>query len=679
MGSCCGADREAVSKAAAGGGKAAGFLDFLNEFCERLESWPCLVASALALVISFFLTGHGCGIDSHDCATSPIVFDTAWIALFLCGLPILKEAVLAIVIERKIRAALLISTAMIACCAIGQLFAAGEVAFIMALGEKLEGWTVARAKTGLRKLVSLVPATARRLVTCPKCLARGELYHDVRVEEIAVGDGVRVLPGETIPVDGIIEEGSTSVDQSVMTGEALPVDKVSGDAVYSGTINRFGAITVRVTKAGEDSSLQSLIRLVREAEKRKAPMQKLADRWASILVPCSMTIALATFAFFLLTTGDTHLALLRGVTIMVVFCPCALVLATPTSIMAAIGQATKHGVIIKSGEALERMGLVSVACLDKTGTLTSGRLAVSDIVASASGAATEAQVLAFAAAVEVSSEHPLAQAIVARQRESGSDCAGAPVAASASDFMMTPGRGVQARVAEAIVLCGKASWLEEHGIAISKEDEEAAAALRREGKAVVAVARDGKLLGFVALSDTLRPDASALVKALPAAGLRPVLLTGDHAASAAFVANALGIDDVRADLLPAGKSDAIVAIEAAGERVCMVGDGVNDAPALKTATVGIAMGGMGSDIAVEAADIALVGDDLGKITYLKRLSNACVRLIKFNIALSMIINACAITLSILGLLTPVTGALVHNLGSSLVVLNAALLYDRKFD
>ena len=658
MGSCCGASAEAKAAAVADGG----FWAWAEKVASSLASWPSIAMSGVALLASFLLMGHGCGGHSdvgwHSWRQ---VADPAWIPLLLCGLPVLKEATEAIIVERRIRAALLISTAMTACVAIGQLFAAGEVAFIMALGEKLEKLTVSRAKKGLHKLVALVPQTARRVVTCPKCRAKGIFFKDVPVGEIAPGDGVMVKPGETIPVDGTIAEGSTTVDQSVMTGESLPVDKAVGDEVYSGTLNRFGAITVKATKAGADGSLQKMIRLVREAEGRKAPMQRIADKWAAILVPASMTIALLTFAGVWAFYGDVHTALLRGVTVMVVFCPCALALATPTSVMAAIGQATKYGVIVKSGEALERMGTVSVACFDKTGTLTTGRLGVAY--------STDDETFALAASVEAMSEHPLAKAI----------CAAAPAARPCEGFAMSPGRGVRGTVDGMSVVCGTEQWLNECGVAEPPQTvAETASRLRAEGKAVVFVAANDTVRGIVALADTLRDGGKAAIADLASSGVGAYLLTGDHAATAQSVADALGIAEVKAELLPADKAKTIEEIEQDGRRCCMVGDGVNDAVALKTAYVGIAMGGAGSDIAVEAADVALVGDDLSKIGYLKRLSVACVRLIKTNIAISMTINACAITCSVLGLLGPVSGALVHNLGSVLVVLNGAMLYDRKF-
>lgn len=642
-GCCCGS-----AAAEAPGSGHGGFWAKFEAATEVLERGPALVLGGLCLIASFALFGHG-----HAAAgTSFHLFDPAWVTLVMCGVPVLREAGEGLFVDRQIRSALLISTAMVACVAIGQLFAAGEVAFIMALGEKLEAFTVNRAKKGLRTLVSLAPQTAR--------LVAGTDVREVAVDAVAVGDAVMVKPGETIPVDGVVVEGTTSVDQRVMTGESLPVDKTVGDAVYSGTVNRFGTIVLTVTKAGVDSSLQKLIRLVREAETKKAPMQRIADKWAGILVPVSLSVAVLTFLGAWYVLGDVHAALVRGVTVMVVFCPCALALATPTSVMAAIGQATKFGVVVKSGEALEKMGHVTVACFDKTGTLTTGRLCVADV--------SDAETLMLAAAVEAKSEHPLAQAI----------CAAETDVPPCADFTMKPGKGVKGVVEGRTVLCGTDAWLRENGATVDAAVERAAAARRREGKAVVLVAVDGATRGFVALADTVRPEAKAALADLAATGVTSCLLTGDHAATAACVARELGVDEVKAELLPEDKAKAVAAIEADGRRCCMVGDGVNDAVALKTAHVGIAMGGAGSDIAVEAADIALVGDDISKIAYLKRLSVACVKLIKFNIALSMSINAVAILLSVLGVLGPVSGALVHNVGSVLVVLNGALLYDRKF-
>ncbi len=666
MGSCCSIAEKEEEKLS-GAEKKRGLGAVVEKACEHLEKWPFLVLAGASLVASFCLSrGYGCHASSSLGWRDP-----ALISVFICGLPLLREAIIALFVKKAIKSSLLISVAMVSCLLIGQFFAAGEVAFLMALGEALEIATVKRARRGLSKLVSLVPPTARYVVTCPKCIAKGIFFKDLALSEINVGDGVKVLPGETIPVDGVITEGDTTIDQSVMTGESVPVDKSVGDEVYSGTVNRFGAIVVKVTKADADSSLQKMIRLVKEAQRKKAPVQRIADKWAAILVPAALAVAVLTFFGMWAWSGDVMTGLIRGVTIMVVFCPCSLALATPTAIMAAIGQATKHGVIVKSGEALERMGRVSVACLDKTGTLTEGRLAVSSV--ESFGSLGRDKLLALAASAESSSEHPLAKAIVSAIAD--------PKALKPADpgtFKMTPGKGVAVEVDGKKVLCGTVAWLSENKVAIAQSDANAANGVRSEGKAVVFVAVDGAAAGYVALADVVRPEAKEALAELAETGVRPCLMTGDHKATAEFVAKELGIEDVRSELLPSDKAAVVEELERGGASTCMVGDGVNDAVALKTASVGIAMGGVGSDIAVEAADIALVGDDIGKLAYLKRLSNGCVRLIRFNISLSMTINAVAIVCSILGILTPVTGALVHNCGSVFVVLNAALLYDRNY-
>ena len=584
-------------------------------------------------------------------------FDPAWVTVVISGIPLLYLALWRVVHNpgiSKISSALLISIAMFAAIAIGDLFAAGEVAFIMAIGALLEDATVNRAKKGLHKLIRLAPVRGRRL--------REGREEQIPAEEIRKGDILRVLPGETIPVDGRIVSGETSVDQSVMTGESLPVDKGVGDQVFCGTLNCFGAVDMEATKVGEDSSLQKLIRLVREAEEKQAPMQRIADRWASWLVPVALAIALAAY----LATGN----IVTAVTILVVFCPCALVLATPTAIMAAIGQATRQGVIIKSGEALERMASVRTVAFDKTGTLTQGRLTVSDVLPLAADMTGEA-LLSLAASVEARSEHPLGRAVVAWAKENGIS------RTEPEAFRMAAGKGVAAEVAGHTVLCGNEKLLSEEGGALDNGALEALAGLREQGKASLLVARDGQCAGVIGLSDTLRPEAVGVVARLRAMSVRTVLLTGDSEGAAQDLARRTGMDQVRARLLPEDKVACIGALRQEGGGVCMVGDGVNDAPALKAADVSIAMGGMGSDIAVDAADIALMGDDITKIPYIKRLANATVRTIKASIAMSMTINFAAIVLSLMGVLTPTTGALVHNAGSCFVVLFAALLYDRK--
>lgn len=583
--------------------------------------------------------------------------DPAWVSVVISGLPLLYLAVWRIIYNpgiSKISSALLITIAMFAALAIGDLFAAGEVAFIMAVGAILEDMTTKRARKGLRQLISLAPVQGRRI--------RDGREEMIRAEEIRPGDILRVLPGETIPADGRVASGETSVDQSVMTGESLPVDKGVGDEVFCGTLNCFGAIDLEVVREGEDSSLRQMIRLVQEAENRQAPMQRIADRCASWLVPAALLIALGAY----IAAGN----IVTAVTVLVVFCPCALVLATPTAIMAAIGQAAKHGVIIKSGEALENMGKVDVIAFDKTGTLTCGRLVVSDILPLGSSISEE-KLLELAASAELKSEHPLAKAIIsfAEEREM--------ILTEPEVFRMMAGRGVYAELSGKKVLCGSERFLEEQGVAADRETRNFLERLRVQGKASLLVAEEGRCIGIIALCDVLRPEAEEMIRQLHDMRVRTVLLTGDNRKTAAYFAEQAGITEARAELLPEEKVKSIRELQRE-HHVCMIGDGVNDAPALKTADVSAAMGSMGSDIAVDAADIALMGDDLSRIPYLKRLSDATVKTIKASIGMSMTINFAAIILSVLGMLNPTTGALVHNAGSCFVVLFAALLYDRKF-
>ena len=585
-------------------------------------------------------------------------FDPAWVTIIISGIPMLYLAIWRVIYNpgiSKISSALLISIAMVAAIAIGDLFAAGEVAWIMAIGAILEEKTTERAKKGLKKLISLAPTQGRRIVN-----GKEEM---IAAEEIKQGDTLRVLPGEIIPVDGIIINGETSVDQSIMTGESLPVDKVQGDEVFCGTINRFGAIDITATKVGQDSSLQKLIRLVQDAENKKAPMARIADKAASWLVPVALLIAVVAG----LITKD----IVRAVTVLVVFCPCALVLATPTAIMAAIGQATKHGVIIKSGEALEKMGKVDTIAFDKTGTLTYGRLEVSDIISF--GSVSENELLSLTASAEAKSEHPLGKAIVTCAKEKALQIVESDV------FQMTTGKCIYAEVNGKKLLCGNEKYLLDNGVSISKEVGQELERLRTQGKASILVAEGNICIGVIAMSDVLRPEAKGMVDRLHDMNTNIVLLTGDNEKTADYFASQVGIRQVRAQLLPEEKVSSITAIQNEGKEVCMIGDGVNDAPALKTASVGVAMGGLGSDIAVEAADIVLMSDDISKLPYLKRLSNATVKTIKFSIGLSMCINFFAVACSVLGILNPTTGALVHNAGSCFVVLIAALLYDRKFE
>ena len=618
-------------------------LEHFLEWGGIKKDVACLVLSALALVFSLL-----------EGASLPV--DPAWAAIILCGIPIMLEAVIGLVTAFDIKADVLVSIALMASVAIGETFAAGEVAFIMQLGALLEDLTVARARAGIEKLVHLTPRTARVL--------SGEGARIIPAEQVQVGDLLRVLPGESVPVDGVITSGETSIDQSVMTGESLPVDKGPGDPVSSGTVNQFGSFDMRAAKVGEDSSIQRMIRLVQSADAGKAKIVRLADRWATWIVVIALTAAVLTG----LLTRD----LIRSVTILVVFCPCALVLATPTAIMAAIGNATRHGFLVREGDALERLAGVSQVVFDKTGTLTLG---VPQVVAVQSFL-PELSVQALytcAAAAEQRSEHPLGKAIV-RCCHTAYPCA-LPIS---EDFLMLPGRGVQASVMGQRICAGSLALLGEQGVPCAPCRIQTATPYLEQGCTVIYVAVDGVLAGFLALSDTLRPDAAETVSAVRRAGVTPVLLTGDHESAARSIAAQVDIQVFQANCLPEDKLSWIGRSQESGQQVCMVGDGVNDAPALKKACVGIAMGGIGSDIAVDAADIALVSDDLRELPHLLRLSKRMMTTIRCNLTFSMLLNFAAIILAMTGILNPVVGALVHNAGSVAVIVNSALLLKWRY-
>ena len=615
---------------------------------EKLLEWgglkrdvAFLVLGGASLLVSIFCPGQ-------------LPFDPAWAAVVLCGLPIILEAIVGLVTAFDIKADVLVSIALVASLCIGETFAAGEVAFIMQLGGFLEEVTVARARAGIEKLVHLTPRTARVVE------ADGS-EQVIPAEQVQVGQVLRVQPGETVPVDGVILSGQTSINQAVMTGESLPVDKGPGDEVSSGTMNQFGAFEMKAAKVGEDSSIQRMIRLVQSADAGKARIVGIADRWATWIVVIALTAAALTWLF----TGE----IIRAVTILVVFCPCALVLATPTAIMAAIGNATKHGFLVRQGDALERLAQVRRIAFDKTGTLTFGAPKVTAV--EALGMEKE-ELWALAASAELLSEHPLGRALVASYKKETGHAPQKP-----EDFAMLPGQGVTARVGDTRVAAGNEKLMEAQGAALPPALKETAGARLDEGCTVIWLAVNGQAAGFVALADTLRPDTPDTIGKLRRLGVASVLLTGDNQNAARTVAAQAGVEDFRAGCLPQDKLEEIGRYQREGQPVCMIGDGVNDAPALKTAHVGIAMGGVGSDIAVEAADIALVDDEVKELPHLLALSRRMMLTIRCNLTFSMLLNFAAIILAITGVLNPVVGALVHNAGSVFVILNSAFLLGWK--
>ncbi len=602
------------------------------------------MTSAIALIIS--ITGI---------LKEKLPVDMAWIAIVLCGIPILTGAFKGVVFEHDIKADLLVSLALIASAATGEYFAAGEVALIMQIGSLLEDHTSGKARESIEKLIKITPQKAR--------IIRDGQTMEVAVEDVKIGDMVSVIAGETIPVDGTIMEGQTTIDQSVMTGESIPVDKKAGDKVLSGTLNQYGTFTMRADSPSADSSLQSMIKLTKEAEENKAPIVTAADKWATWLVVIALSCAVVTW----IVTGE----FIRAVTVLVVFCPCAFILATPTAVLAGIGNAAKYGIIVRSGDALERLSRIKKIAFDKTGTLTYGKPGVSGVY-SVDDRYDEDEILRITALAEQLSEHPLGKAIVEYYREKGGNME--PV----EEFNVLAGQGISAVYNGERILAGKSGFMRAHRISLT-DTEQISGSLMADGATVVYVALENKAVGLIALEDTIREDAAGTVEKLRSAGIEPVLLTGDNASAAESMAKAVGIEDVRSDLLPEDKMN-IIREYAGGETpVCMIGDGVNDALALTAADAGIAMGGIGSDIAIESADAVLVSDEIRRLPYMFRLMRKVMSKVKVNIIASLIINLSAVALSATGVLTPVTGALWHNCGSVFVVVNAALLLRMKDD
>lgn len=602
-----------------------------------------VIISAIALLLS--LTGV---------LKSMLPFDIAWVAIVLVGTPIVVGSALALIKEHNIKADVLVSIALVASIFIGEYFAAGEVAWIMAIGTLLEDATARKARKGIEKLLNLKPKTAR--------VIRNGVEEIIPAENVNIGDTLIVLAGETIAADGFILAGNTAIDQSIMTGESIPVDKSVGDEVTSGTINQFGTFEMQVMKTSEDSSLQRMIRLAEEADANKAPIVKLADRWATWLVVVAMAVAGATW----LLSGE----LIRAVTVLVVFCPCAFILATPTAVMAGIGNATKYGILVRSGEALQRFAQIKHIAFDKTGTLTHGKPEVVGVESFDTSMSTD-DLLKLTALAEQRSEHPLGKSIFAYYLSHGGK------SEEIYDFRLAAGKGVRATVHGFDVQAGKLDYLMQEGFVVPQAAQLAADGYLEKGATVIFVGINGTLTGIVALADVLRNTAAALVSELKSIGVRPLLLTGDHEATARHIAAQVGIEEIKPEMLPEEKMKVIKEYIALGQNICMIGDGVNDALALKSAYASIAMGGIGSDIAIEAADAVLVSDNIERIPYLFEMAQKTMKRINFNITVAMIWNVIAVILSTVGALNPVTAALVHNVGSVFVVVSSALLINTK--
>lgn len=577
-------------------------------------------------------------------------FNLSWVAIILCGLPIIKEAATCLYEEFDIKADVLVSLALIASVIIGEIFAAGEISVIMTIGALLEDLTVQKAKSGIENLVKLTPKQAR--------IIRDNKEIMINADDIEIGDIVRVIVGETIPVDGVIIKGQGSIDESIMNGKSLPVDKYVGDDVLSGTINQYSTFDIKATKTSQDSSLKRMIKLVKEGDSKKAPIVSLTDRWATWIVVIALVSSIGTYLV-------TH-QILRSVTILVVFCPCALVLATPTAIMASIGNASKYGMLIKGGDVVERLSKIKNIAFDKTGTLTYGKLSVVEYKSFNPEYDDEA-LLKILASVEAYSEHPLGKAIISYYKENNEELL------DIQNFTVNPGKGITANLGEKSILVGNLKLIKDVDINLNKDIINISEEFTKKGCTVIYLSIDNKLIGYVALSDILREEAKEVISYIKSQKINPVMLTGDNKNSAQNIASIVGIDDINPSLLPEDKMNIIKNLEDSKSPTCMIGDGVNDALALKYSSVGISMGAIGSDIAIEASDIALASDDIKNIPYLLYLSKKTMKTIKLNVIFSLALNFLAIILAMTGILNPVVGALVHNLGSVFVILNSAKL------
>ena len=617
------------------------FAEKTRAFWREMRHSIFMITSGVTLGLSWIVGWTGLG---H----TRIPMALAVFSLIIGGYPILKSAIKALLIP-DLNVDTLVSIAAIAATSVGAYQEAATVIFIMLLGEFLEHLTVGKARRAIASLIQLSPKTA--------WVRREDQEVQVPIEEVKAKEVVIVKPGERIPVDGKIISGCGSINQSMLTGESIPVDKGMGDRVYCGTINEAGSCEIETTQVAEDTKLAQIKRLILEAQAEKSPTQRVMDRFARYFIPAILLIALATF----LITGDP----IRSITILIVACPCALVLGTPTAVVAAIGNAARQGILIKGGVFLEQMGRLKTLLMDKTGTLTHGRPKVVEM--KVFDGPDEKEVLYWAAIAEKRSEHPLARAITEKADEIGLTIPHPEV------FENFRGKGVKAKRDSRTIIVGRAEWLAGEGIEIPDSVKELLKTKESEGMTSLLVSLDGRLLGTVSISDTLRERAKATIDKIRGEGVSEIwMLTGDSEQVANRIGNELGIR-YEARLLPEDKVRRVKEWKRKGQVVAMVGDGVNDAPALAAADIGIAMGAVGTDVAIETADIALMTDELEKIPTVIRLSRKALRVIKENLVFALVFNTAMVILSAQGWVTMILGAIVHQASSLLVILNSMRL------
>ncbi|OGQ04849.1 MAG: hypothetical protein A2026_08900 [Deltaproteobacteria bacterium RBG_19FT_COMBO_46_12] len=636
-------EEERIKKAITKPGYALGetLADRTRTFWKERRAFIFLTLSGVTLGLSWIF-----GWLSLGPSTLPTAFAIA--SLILGGYPIVKSALKTLLIP-DLNVDTLVSIAAISATAVGAYQEAATVIFIMLLGEFLEGLTVGKTRKAIASLIQLSPKTA--------WVRREDHEIQVPIEDVKPTEIVIVKPGERIPVDGKIISGCASINQSTLTGESIPVEKDLGDKVYCGTFNESGSCEIEATQVAEDTKLAQIKRLILEAQAEKSPIQRMMDRFSRYFIPAIIFIALATF----IVTGDV----LRAITILIVACPCALVLGTPTAVVAAIGNAARHGILIKGGAYLEQMGRLKTLLMDKTGTLTYGRPKVVEI--NPLDGADEKEVLYWAAIAEKRSEHPLARAITEKATESGLSI---PHPLS---FENVKGKGVKVQWNSKTIMAGSSEMMKSEGVEIPESTKELLEAKQSEGMTPLLIALDQQILGIISIADTLREGAQDAIDQIREQGVSEIwMLTGDSALVADRIGKQLGIR-YEAKLLPEEKVVSVKEWKRKGRVVAMIGDGVNDAPALAAADIGIAMGAVGTDVAIETADIALMTDELEKIPEAIRLSRKALRVIKENLIFALVFNTVLVFLSAQGWVTMILGAVMHQASSLLVILSSMRL------
>ena len=634
---------------------------------ESSEPQPSLFRSEYKLWIAAALFAVGMIFEERlDALLTPFVAKAVFFGIpyLLCGLSVLKKGLQSLLKFDFFNEYTLMGGATIAAAAIGQLPEAVGVMLFYSIGEALQDRAAGNSRRSIRALLAARPTVAHLIEEKDG----KQMVNDADPAEIRPGMRILVKPGEKIPLDGTVLTGSSQVDTSPLTGESVPVSVGAGKQVYAGTVNLEGAITVEVTSRFADSSVARILELVEQASANKAPIERFITRFARYYTPAVVFIAaLVAVIPPLAGHGTFDEWLYRALVLLVISCPCALVISIPLGYFGGIGAASKKGILVKGGHVLDALHNIKTVAFDKTGTLTYGTPHVVGLE-SLSPCFSREELYGLAAGAEARSAHPLGKALVSSYRQ---ETGRAP--SEAEEFTMRPGQGVTARVEGHWVAAGNEALLESQGTGISTQAAAAAQEYMSRGCTVIYLAVDGSFAGFAALADTVRPQAADMVAALKKGGVEPVLITGDRRGAAERIAGAVGIGTVRSECLPEDKLTVIDQLQNSGRPVCMVGDGINDAPALKRALVGIAMGGIGSDIAVDAADIALVKDEIGELPHLLALSRKMMRTIRANLTFSMVLNFAAIFLAMGGRLEPVVGALVHNAGSVFVILHSALL------